>query len=250
MEPTDLERYARHIMLREIGGPGQQRLGRARIAVVGAGGLGAPALLYLAAAGVGHIRVIDDDEVALSNLQRQVLFATEEIGRPKVAVAAERLAALNPGVVVERREARLDAENAAELLAEVDLALDGTDSFAARRAVNAACVALGTPLLSGAIGQWEGQVSIFHPAANAPCYACLFPSDPAPELVPTCAEAGVVGALPGLVGSLMALEAIKHVAKAGRTLQGRLLLIDALAMEFRSIEIERRPDCAVCGRPS
>lgn len=247
MDADDLDRYARHIVLREIGGPGQKKLRAARVAVVGAGGLGAPALLYLAAAGVGRIDVIDDDVVSLSNLQRQVLFATADIERPKVEVAVERLAALNPGVAVEPHATRLTAENAAALLDGADIALDGSDSFATRRVVNTACVRLGLPLVSGAIGQWEAQLSLFDPARGAPCYACLFPSDSAEGLAPSCAEAGVVGALPGVVGSLMALETVKHLAGAGETLLGRLLLIDTLAMAFRAIEMRRREDCEICG---
>ncbi len=248
MEPRDLERYARHIVLREIGGPGQAKLRRATVAVIGAGGLGAPALLYLAAAGIGRIRLIDDDVVSLSNLQRQVIFGGDVIGQAKVAAAAERLQKLNDGVALEPIESRLSPDNAAELLRGADIILDGSDSFETRRAVNAAAVRLETPLVSGAIGQWDGQISLFHPAAGTPCYACLFPTDPPPDLAPSCAEAGVVGALAGMIGSAMALEAVKHITGAGRTLAGRLMLVDALDMESRVISIARRDDCASCSR--
>ncbi len=248
MEPRDLERYARHIVLREIGGPGQAKLRRATVAVIGAGGPGAPALLYLAAAGIGRIRLIDDDVVSLSNLQRQVIFGGDVIGQAKVAAAAERLQKLNDGVALEPIESRLSPDNAAELLRGADIILDGSDSFETRRAVNAAAVRLETPLVSGAIGQWDGQISLFHPAAGTPCYACLFPTDPPSDLAPSCAEAGVVGALAGMIGSAMALEAVKHITGAGRTLAGRLMLVDALDMESRVISIARQQDCAVCAR--
>lgn len=243
----ELDRYARHIVLREIGGPGQRRLRAAHVAMVGAGGLGAPALLYLAAAGVGRITLIDDDVVSRSNLQRQVIFAEADIGALKVEAAAAALGRLNPGVVVEPKAARLDASNADALLTGADLILDGCDGFDTRRIVNAEAVRTRTPLVSGALGQWEGQLSIFAPWEEGPCYACLFPEDPAPGLAPTCAEAGVVGALAGVMGALMAAEAVKRIAKAGDPLVGRLLLFDALAAEFRNIEVARSPGCPVCG---
>lgn len=244
---AELDRYARHIVLREIGGPGQARLKAASVVVVGAGGLGAPALMYLAAAGVGRITLIDDDAVSLSNLQRQVLFDTADVGRPKVAAAAGRLSALNPHVALSPLGARLTADNAAALLNGHDLALDGSDSFATRQAVNAACVAARLPLVSGAIGRWEGQLSLFAPHLGAPCHACVFPVAPASDLVPACAEAGVLGALAGVIGSMMAVEAVKHLAGAGMTTAGRLLLYDALDAETRIMRISRRPDCPVCG---
>lgn len=247
LSDEELERYARHIVLREIGGPGQARLRRAGIAVVGAGGLGSPALLYLAAAGVGRIRLIDDDAVSLSNLQRQVLHRTADIDRPKVDSARDALAALNPGAEVEPVAQRLDEANAGALLAGVDLILDGSDSFATRRLVNRAAVALGIPLLSGAIGAWEGQISLFNPGGGGPCYHCLFPKDPPPGSTPACSEAGVLGALAGVVGSIMAVEAVKHLAKAGETLSGRLMIYDALYAESRVIRIARQEDCEVCG---
>ncbi|MEM9783595.1 MAG: HesA/MoeB/ThiF family protein, partial [Pseudomonadota bacterium] len=241
-----LERYARHIVLREIGGPGQQRLSAARVAIVGAGGLGSPSILYLAAAGVGHLTVIDDDVVALSNLQRQVLFATADIGSPKTAAAASAVSRLNPLVQLEPVETRLTAENAEALLAGHDLVLDGSDSANTRYVVNAAATALGMPLVSAAIGRWEGQVGVFDPARGGPCYACAFPETPDAEQVPACAEAGVLGALAGVVGAMQAVEAVKLIAGAGRALAGRLLLYDALEAETRIVTIRRRPDCPVC----
>ena len=243
----ELERYARHIILREIGGPGQRRLRRAHVLVIGAGGLGCPALQYLAAAGVGRIRLVDDDVVALSNLQRQALFGTNDVDRPKVEAAAERLGGLNPGCVIEPINARFAEDNASSLLEGVDLLLDGSDSFATRRLANRAAVEARVPLVFGAIGQWEGQISLFEPTKGGPCYHCLFPEDPAPGLAPSCAEAGVLGALPGIVGATMAAEAVKRIVGAGEGLDGRLLLIDALYSETRVIKLKRQPDCAVCG---
>lgn len=247
LAPEELQRYARHIVLREIGGPGQARLRAARVLVLGAGGLGSPALLYLAAAGVGHLTILDDDTVSLSNLQRQVLHGTPDIGRPKLDSAREALARLNPHVAVETRAVWLDAANGAGLVAGHDLVLDGCDSFATRQDVNAACVATGVPLIAAAMSQWEGQISLWHPAGGAPCYACIFPEAPAAGLAPSCAEAGIVGALPGVMGAMMALEAIKHVARAGTGLGGVMLIYDGLHAETRRIAIARRPGCAVCG---
>lgn len=244
--PEEIERYARHIVLREVGGPGQRRLGAARVLVLGAGGLGCPALLYLAAAGVGTLGVIDDDRVSLSNLQRQVLFGTTDIGRPKVAAAAEALARLNPHVRVEPIEARLGA-GAAALVAGWDLVLDGTDNLPTRYAANAACVAEAKPLLAAAISQWEGQIGLYHPAGGGPCYACVFPEAPTPGLAPDCAEAGVVGALPGVMGAMMALEAIKVLVGAGAGLRGRLVVFDGLWGETRRLRTAPRPGCPVCG---
>ncbi len=245
--PDELERYARHIVLREIGGPGQRRLRAARVLAVGAGGLGCPALVYLAAAGVGTLGIVDDDRVGLSNLQRQILFGVADIGAPKVAAAAAALGRLNPHVAVETHAARLDAGNAAALVGGFDLVLDGTDSFAARALVNAACVAAGKPLIAAAMSQWEGQISLYDPARGGPCYACVFPEAPAAGLAPNCAEAGIVGALPGVMGSLMALEAIKAIAGAGEGLRGKLLIFDALYAETRRIAVRARADCPVCG---
>jgi len=239
---AEVERYARHLVLREIGGPGQQALKAASVLVVGAGGLGAPASLYLAAAGVGRIVLIDPDDVDRSNLQRQVLYAEADIGRPKVEAAAQRLAALNPHIAIEPVRARLDAANAAELVRGVDLVLDGTDDFGVRFCVNAACVAGGRTLVSGAIGRWTGQVGVFR---GRPCYRCLVPEIP-PD-AETCSAVGVVGALAGVIGSMMALEAVKLVAGAGEPLVGRLLVYDALAGETRTVRIGADPACEVCG---
>ena len=225
---------------------GQAALRRARVLVVGAGGLGAPVCLYLAAAGVGRITLADDDRVGLSNLQRQVIFRGTDAGRPKAQAARDAMLALNPHVRVTALERRItDAD--AGLIAEHDLVIDGTDTFAARQAINAACVAAGVPLIAGAIAQWEGQLTVWDPRRGAPCMACIFPEAPAPGLAPACAEAGVVGPLPGVIGSMMALEAIKIIAGAGDALRGRMLIFDGLYGENRVMKIARRDDCAVCG---
>lgn len=238
----EVERYSRHLVLREVGGPGQQAIKRARVAVVGAGGLGAPAALYLAAAGVGALRLIDPDTVSLSNLQRQVIYATADVGAPKVERAAERLRALNPHVAVETRAQALTPETAADLLEACDLVLDGTDDFAVRFAVNAACLGMGVPLVSGALGRWTGQVGVFE---GRPCYRCLVPEVP-PD-ADTCAAVGVVGALAGVVGSMMALEAVKRITGAGEALSGRLLIYDGLSGEARTVRIGADPACPTCG---
>ena len=240
---AEVARYARHLVLREIGGPGQQALAHASVAIVGAGGLGAPAALYLAAAGVGRLKLIDPDIVDVSNLQRQVLFAPADVGESKVEVAARRLAALNPHVAIEPAPARLGAANARDLLAGCDLVLDGTDDFATRFAVNDACLALATPLVSGAIGRWTGQVGVF---AGRPCYRCLVPEIP-PD-AETCAAVGVIGALAGVIGSMMALEAIKLITGAGEPLAGRLLIYDALSAETRTVRLTADPECPACGQ--
>jgi molybdopterin/thiamine biosynthesis adenylyltransferase len=240
---NERERYARHILLKEVGGPGQQRLKAATVAIVGVGGLGSPAALYLAAAGVGRLRLIDDDDVSLSNLQRQIAFTSDDIGMPKVASAAEAIAALNQNVDLDPRRTCITDENAAAVLAGVDLVLDGTDDFATRFAVNTACRALGVTLISGAVGRWSGQVSTFK--RGGPCYRCLVPDTP-PD-VERCAQVGIVGALTGVIGSIMALEAIKEIAGAGESLAGRLLLYDGLAATSRAIALPRDPACPVCG---
>ena len=240
---SEVERYARHLVLREVGGQGQQALKRARVLIVGAGGLGAPAALYLAAAGVGRLRIIDPDAVELSNLQRQVLFETGDVGVAKATAAATRLAALNPNVEIEPVVGRLGAGNAAEIIAGCDLVLDGTDNFETRLAVNAACVAAGGALVSGAIGRWTGQVGVF---AGKPCYQCLVPEIP-PD-AETCSAVGVVGALAGVIGAMLALEAIKLIAGAGEPLTGRLLVYDALSAETRTVRLGADPACAVCAR--
>ncbi len=238
----EVERYARHLVLREIGGPGQQALKRARVLIVGAGGLGAPAALYLAAAGVGRIGLADPDEVDLSNLQRQVLYTDADIGRPKVEAAAERLTALNPTVAISPHQIRLTAHNADEVMRPFDIVLDGTDDFATRFAVNAACLAEGKPLVSGAIGRWTGQVGVF---SGKPCYRCLVPEIP-PD-AETCAAVGVVGALAGVIGAMMALEAVKLITDAGQALAGRLVIYDALAAETRTVRVGADPSCPDCG---
>ena len=237
----EIERYARHLVLAEIGGPGQQRLKAARVAIVGVGGVGAPAALYLAAAGVGTLRLIDDDAVGLSNLQRQILFAGADVGAPKVEAGARRLAGLNPHVEVEDAPERLTAANAGWLLEGCDLVLDGTDDFDTRFAVNAACVAAGVPLVSGALGRWSGQAGVF---TGRPCYRCLVPETP-PD-ADTCARVGVVGALAGVVGSMAALEAIKLITGAGQPLTGRLLIYDGLAGTARTVAVAADPACPVC----
>jgi len=244
---AELDRYARHIMLREIGGPGQRRLRAARILVIGAGGLGSPALLYLAAAGVGTIGVVDDDTVENSNLQRQIIHADGRIGMAKVASAGIAVRALNPFVAFRGHRLRLDPGNAAGLIADYDLVLDGSDNFATRYLVNRTCAALARPLVAAAMTPWEGQISLYHPAAGSPCYECVFPEAPAPGLVPACAEAGIVAPLPGVMGAMMALEAVKVVTGAGRTLAGRMLLYDALEAEWREVAIAPRPGCPACG---
>jgi molybdopterin/thiamine biosynthesis adenylyltransferase len=237
----EIDRYARHLVLREIGGPGQQRLAAARVLIVGAGGLGAPAALYLAAAGVGWITLSDEDVVSLSNLQRQVLYATTDVGRGKTEAAAERLAGLNPHVEVEAAPA-VTAANVAALVAGHDLVLDGTDNFETRLIVSDACLAAGIPLVTGAIGRWTGQVGVF---AGRPCYRCLVPEVP-PD-AETCVAVGVVGALAGVIGSMMALEAVKLIAGAGQPLTGRLLIYDGLAGESRTVKVGADPACPVCG---
>ncbi|MDW4549454.1 molybdopterin-synthase adenylyltransferase MoeB [Defluviimonas sp. D31] len=244
---AELDRYARHIVLREVGGMGQRRLKEAKVLVVGAGGLGSPALLYLAAAGVGTIGVIDDDEVSNSNLQRQVIHTDARIGQPKVFSAEGAMKALNPFIAVKPYNRRLGAAEAEALFAEYDLILDGSDNFDTRYMVNAAAVAAKRPLLSAAITQWEGQISLYDPAKGAPCYACIFPERPADGLAPACAVAGVMGALPGVVGSMMAVEAIKEITGAGEGLRGRMLIYDALYGESRQIMLKRSSGCAVCG---
>jgi molybdopterin/thiamine biosynthesis adenylyltransferase len=244
---AELDRYARHIVLREVGGTGQRALKRARVLVIGAGGLGAPALQYLAGAGVGTIGVIDDDTVSASNLQRQVIHRDADTGRAKVFSARDAMLALNPHVTVRPYNRRLVPEIARDLVADYDLVLDGSDNFDTRYMVNAACAAAGVPLVSGAIAQWEGQVSVYDPAHGAPCFACVFPQAPAPGLAPSCAEAGVIGPLPGVIGAMMAAEAIKLIAGAGTPLRGQLLIHDALEGESRRIAVTQRADCAVCG---
>jgi molybdopterin/thiamine biosynthesis adenylyltransferase len=236
------QRYARHILLKEIGGPGQQRLKAATVAIVGAGGLGAPAALYLAAAGVGRSRLIDDDTVSLDNLQRQIIFRHADVGARKVDSAQAALAALNDNVSVEVESQRLTEANAAYLLQGADIVLDGTDDFETRFAVNAAARSLGVPLVSGAVGRWDGQVATF--ARGGPCYRCFVPE--APPDAETCSRVGVVGALTGVIGSIMALEAIKLITQAGEPLIGRVMVFDGLNGDARTIVLKRDPACPVC----
>ena len=240
----EVERYARHLILSEVGGPGQQKLARARILIVGAGGVGGPAALYLAAAGVGTLGIVDADTVSLSNLQRQIQFATADIGRPKVEAAAERLSGINPHIAVRTHAEMLTADTAARLIADYDLVLDGTDDFPTRFAVNAACVAAGVSLVSGALGRWDGQVAVFE---GRPCYQCLVPETP-PD-AETCARVGVVGALAGVIGAMAALEAIKRITGAGEPLTGRLMLYDGLNSTARTVRIAADPHCPVCSAP-
>ncbi|MCX7300344.1 MAG: molybdopterin-synthase adenylyltransferase MoeB [Rhodobacterales bacterium] len=243
---SELDRYARHIILREIGGPGQKALKNARVLVIGAGGLGAPALQYLAAAGVGTIGVIDDDTVENANLQRQVIHTDAMIGQPKVMSAMAAMTAQNPHITVHPYNRRLTAEIAATLFADYDLILDGSDNFETRYLVNRVAAHLAKPLIAGALTQWEGQVSLYDPARGGPCFACVFPTAPDRALVPSCAESGVAGPLPGVIGSIMALEAVKAITGAGEGLCGRLLIWDGLNAETRVITLHRREGCPAC----
>jgi molybdopterin/thiamine biosynthesis adenylyltransferase len=250
---SEVERYARHLVLREIGGPGQQALKAARVLIVGLGGLGSGAAPMLAAAGVGTLGLLDGDTVALSNLQRQTLYATPDVGRLKTDAAVARLATLNPDIELVPHAEMLDAGNAGRLVAGYDLVLDGTDDFVTRFAVNAACVAAGVPLVSGAIERWTGQVGVFAAgrtrgrplAERQPCYRCLTPD--IPPGAETCARVGVIGALGGVIGAMMALEAVKLIAGAGEPLAGRLLIYDALAGVARTVGLSPDPACPVCG---
>ena len=239
----EIERYARHLVLSEVGGPGQQKLAAARALIVGVGGVGGPAALYLAAAGVGTIGLVDADTVGLSNLQRQIAFTTPDIGLSKVAVARDRLTQINPHVHVVAHPFALTPDNAGALIAAHDLVIDGTDDFETRFTVNAACVAAGVPLISGALGRWSGQVGIF---SGRPCYRCLVAE--APPEAETCARVGVVGALAGIVGAMTALEAIKLITGAGEPLTGRLMLYDGLSATARTVRVTADPDCLVCSR--
>ena len=247
LSPEELERYARHIVLREVGGPGQAALKDASVLVIGAGGLGAPALMYLAAAGVGMLGAVDDDIVSLSNLQRQIIHATPDVGRRKVDSAAGQIHALNPHVRFAAHAARLDADNAMSLIGSYDLVLDGSDNFETRYLVSDACFLAGKPLITAALGVFDGSLTTIRAhEANAegefnPTYRCLFPEPPPPGTVPACAEAGVLGALAGVLGSMMALEAIREIVGFGEGLVGRLLMVDARAMRFETLRYQRDP---------
>lgn len=246
LTPTELARYSRHLSLADVGMAGQEKLRAARVLVIGAGGLGSPSLLYLAAAGVGTLGIVDFDKVDVSNLQRQVLFATSAVGHSKARSAAARLTALNPHIEVHAHETELRAANVMALIDAYDIVVDGTDRFDTRYLVNDACVLLGKPLVSAAIHRFEGQAFTYVPQ-QGPCYRCLFPEPPPAGMVPNCAEAGVLGVLPGVMGTIQATEAIKLIVGRGEVLTGRLLTYDALDMRFSEFRFERRRDCAVCG---
>jgi adenylyltransferase/sulfurtransferase len=253
----ELERYARHIVLREVGGPGQAALGRARVLIVGAGGLGAPVLLYLAAAGVGALGIVDDDVVALSNLQRQVIHATPDIGMPKVDSAAATIRRLNPHVVVEQHNVRLNAQNALKLIGGYDIVADGSDNFATRYLVSDACFFAKKPLVTAALGPFDGTLTTIRAhecdagGKPNPTYRCLFPEPPPPGTVPACAEAGILGALAGMIGSMMALEVIREIVGFGENLVGRLIMADARAMRFETLRYAWDPENPLSGeRPT
>lgn len=243
---AEMLRYSRHLLLPEVGVSGQRKLKAARVLTVGAGGLGSPLSLYLAAAGVGTIGIVDFDIVDLTNLQRQIVHGTSTLGRSKLDSAEERLTDLNPNVRIERHETRLTSQNALEILGEYDIVVDGTDNFPTRYLVNDACVLLGKPNVYGSIFRFEGQASLFY-AVKGPCYRCLYSEPPPPGLVPSCAEGGVLGVLPGIIGSIQALETIKWIIGAGSSLLGRLVLFDALKLRFRELEVRKDPACPICG---
>ncbi|MDR1915070.1 MAG: HesA/MoeB/ThiF family protein [Synergistaceae bacterium] len=245
-----MERYSRHIILKEIGVKGQRRLMDGSVLIVGAGGLGAPAALYLAAAGVGRIGIADADNVELSNLQRQVIHSTPDVGKPKVQSALDKMKAINPDVTVETYHTFVKADNILSIISEYDFVIDGTDNFSAKFLINDACVISHKPFSHAGIIRFKGQLTTYVPGYG-PCYRCIFPSPPPPDAVPTCSQAGVIGAMGGVIGSLQATEAVKYIARIGSLLTGSLLTYDALSMEFRKIKITARQDCAVCGeRPS
>jgi sulfur-carrier protein adenylyltransferase/sulfurtransferase len=241
-----MHRYSRHLLLPEVGVKGQRKLRQSKVLLIGAGGLGSPAALYLAAAGVGEIGLVDFDRVDASNLQRQVMYGTRDVGRPKLEAAHDRLTDLNPDVTVRTFEQHLTSENALETLRPYDVVLDGTDNFPTRYLVNDACVLLGMPNVYGSIYRFEGQASVFD-SRHGPCYRCLYPEPPPPGLVPSCAEGGVFGVLPGLIGTIQATEAVKLLLGVGESLVGRLLLFDALSMRFRELRLRKNPDCVICG---
>ncbi len=252
MDLTDeqLERYARHIILKEVGGAGQARLLKAKVLVIGAGGLGSPLLMYLAAAGVGTLGIIDDDAVGLSNLQRQIVHSTANIGRPKTDSAAEAIQAVNPDVTVVRHQTRIDADNAIEIISGYDVIADGCDNFETRFLVNDACFFAQRPLVSAALGQFEGQLATFRAfdrSGSFPCYRCIFPEPPPPGTVPSCAEGGILGAIAGVMGTLQGVEVLKQILEIGADLSGYLMIYDALGTDFRKIAVRPDPACALCG---
>lgn len=246
LSAAERARYGRHLTLPSVGLDGQQKLKAARVLIVGAGGLGSPTALYLAAAGVGTIGLIDNDVVDVTNLQRQVLYDTRDVGRSKLDAARERLTALNPHIRVETHASWLTSANALEIMRQYDIVLDGTDNFATRYLVNDACVLSGKPNVHGSVFQFDGQASVFA-MPDGPCYRCLYPEPPPPGMVPNCAEGGVLGVLPGLIGTIQAVETLKLILGIGDSLAGRLLMIDAMSMEFRSVHITRDPNCPMCG---
>jgi molybdopterin/thiamine biosynthesis adenylyltransferase/rhodanese-related sulfurtransferase len=242
----EIERYSRHLIMPEVGMEGQLKLKQAKVLCIGTGGLGAPLGLYLAAAGVGRIGLVDFDRVDDSNLQRQILFSTHDVGRPKIEAAKDRLHGLNPDIRIDTFDTQLSSENALEIMKDYDIIVDGTDNFPTRYLVNDACVILKKPNVYGSIFRFEGQITIFgYP--DGPCYRCLYPEPPPPGLVPSCAEGGVLGVLPGIVGSIQAAETLKLIIGKGESLVGRLLLFDALAMRFRELKLRKNPDCPACG---
>jgi len=246
LSKAEILRYSRHLIMPEVGMDGQLKLKQAKVLCIGTGGLGAPLGLYLAAAGVGRIGLVDFDTVDFTNLQRQVLFGTSDVGRPKIAAAADHLRNLNPEIQIDTFETHLTSENALEILKDYDIVVDGTDNFPTRYLVNDACVILGKPNVYGSIFRFEGQITIFG-APGGPCYRCLYPEPPPPGLVPSCAEGGVLGVLPGIVGTIQAAETLKLIIGKGQSLAGRLLLFDALAMKFRELKLRKNPECPVCG---
>ena len=243
-----VQRYSRHIILPNIGGAGQRKLLDASVLVIGAGGLGSPVAMYLAAAGIGKLGIVDFDRVDVTNLQRQILHTTADIGRSKIGSAVEHLRAINPTIDVVAHETLLFSDNVFDVMAPYDIVIDGTDNFPVRYLVNDATQFMGKPLVYGSIYQWEGQATVFLPGQGAPCYRCLFPSPPPPGTVPSCAEGGVFGVLPGVIGSIQATEAIKLITGEGESLVGRLLLYDALHMDFQEVKIRWDADCPVCGK--
>jgi sulfur-carrier protein adenylyltransferase/sulfurtransferase len=246
LSKDEIMRYSRHLIMPEVGMEGQLKLKQAKVLCIGTGGLGAPLGLYLAAAGVGRIGLVDFDSVDVTNLQRQILFDTNDIGRPKIEAATNRLRNLNPEIQIDNFETRLTSENALDILKDYDIVVDGTDNFPTRYLVNDACVILGKPNVYGSIFRFEGQITIFgYP--GGPCYRCLYPEPPPPGLVPSCAEGGVLGVLPGIVGAIQAAETLKLIIGKGESLVGRLLLFDALAMHFRELKLRKNPECPVCG---
>jgi molybdopterin/thiamine biosynthesis adenylyltransferase len=250
LRDEQLERYARHIVLREVGGPGQARLLAARVLVVGAGGLGSPLLLYLAAAGVGTIGIVDFDTVSLSNLQRQIAHRTEDIGLAKTESAAQAIRAINPDVAIELHKVRLETANALELIGRYDIVADGSDNFATRFLVNDTCYFAQRPLVSAAVTEFDGQLATFKAYDKSgayPCYRCIFPGPPPPGAVPSCSESGVLGAAAGVMGSLLALEVLKEMLGIGESLAGHLLIYDALASRFRNVIVRPDPACPLCG---